>query len=206
MTSIKITNPYSKPARFYITATQNNPLYRTYLEHTYLTLEAGQSADVGIMFEYVVTMDKKIDTGLNPNSIKEYAKVANNINLIGWIDNPMDPEYHSPLITGGAQIQVVTGKRTEIKDLKTKGGVVTGNVIRTDTSKPVSRGKVIVTQWTKKGKKLAEVNSDTVLLKKGIFRTKLMAGISAVEAYFIPSDEYADCSAEIEINKGSRLN
>lgn len=52
LTSVAAGNPYASATRFSIGAGQTNPLYRTYLEHTWLRLDAHETRKVRVMFEY----------------------------------------------------------------------------------------------------------------------------------------------------------
>ncbi len=52
VTFVEVGNPYPVRTRIWITAGQDNPLYRTYLERSWLYLDPGETKKIRVMFEY----------------------------------------------------------------------------------------------------------------------------------------------------------
>ena len=102
---------------------------------------------------------QQMDKGLDVNILK-YGKVQTMSIWLGGLTILLTP-FSSPLITGGVQIEVVTGKSTEIKDLEVNKGIATGKVAIVGNPEPVLQGKVIVTQWSKEDEKLSKVQLRT---------------------------------------------
>ena len=63
-TTVEVGNPYPKPTRVWIIGQQTNPLYRTYVDTTWLWLEPGETRKVRVMIEYA--LDPRAD-GLPPD-------------------------------------------------------------------------------------------------------------------------------------------
>ncbi|MGH8974391.1 MAG: hypothetical protein ACRD0C_14470, partial [Acidimicrobiia bacterium] len=51
MTSVTLTNPYPEPTRVFVLAQQSTTWYRTYVEHQWVWLGAGEERSVGVMYE-----------------------------------------------------------------------------------------------------------------------------------------------------------
>jgi len=199
VTSVTVHNPYPMRTRVFVSPGQSNPLYRTYLGHTWLELEPGESRAIELMFEYGPVGDGERDARFGAANIRKFGALPNDVNVVGLIQDPNDP--HILRVAGGAQAQIVTGKNTRIDGLKAGKTFVRGTVRVAATGKPVPRGKVLVTLWTGRGKRRKEVASFPVTLTRGLFDARIKAPWYELEAYYLPPAGYGDCSATIHMAK-----
>jgi hypothetical protein len=148
-TTIAVGNPYDKPTRVWLIGQQSNPLFRTYLEHTWLLLEPGEVRDIGVMLEYA--LDPKRPDAIPEDAkrferyFEKYTRIPNNVGLHAYAEDPNDDPRHALELMGGAGLLVTTGRATAIDDLTNEGPVINGTVVTTDDRKGVPDGKVVVT-------------------------------------------------------------
>ncbi|MEJ7588018.1 MAG: hypothetical protein WKI04_10710 [Ferruginibacter sp.] len=127
-TFIEVGNPYEKATTVYIRPGQTNPLYRTYLEHTSLFLDPGETRKVKLMFEYDPSNLYKTPVSLGKYEhidnrdandrdhttirtlIKKYTPEPNRVGVVAYINNPTEAQPHTPSRLGGVDVEVVTGK------------------------------------------------------------------------------------------------
>jgi M6 family metalloprotease-like protein len=148
-TVVQVGNPYDQATRVWIIGEQTNPLFRTYVETTWVWLEPGETRDVRVMLEYA--LDPKSDR--LPDDVGDVAKREiehlsmrpNDLGLLAYAEHPDDDPRHRLELLGGAQIQVTTGRATEIVELSNDKSVVVGTVVTVDDRRPVLSGRVVVT-------------------------------------------------------------
>lgn len=148
-TMVQVGNPYDKETLVWIIGEQTNPLFRTYVETTWLWLHPGETRNVRVMVEYAV--DPKSDRlpddvrWVNRRSIEKLSRTPNRLGLHAYAENPHDNPRHALELLGGAGILVTTGRATEFEQFSNDGSVVLGSIVTSDDHKPVPNGKVIVT-------------------------------------------------------------
>jgi M6 family metalloprotease-like protein len=202
VTYLDVGNPYPMATRVFLWPGQTNPLYRTYLEHTWLWLNPGETRKVMMMFEYAP--DNLKNKVYPPHLVKEYTqkqRLPNDVAVASQIEDPNDIPRHKVDILGGVQTQVVTGKGTRFEKFGADGNRVYGKVVTVSDAKPVS-GQVIVRVHIKD-----EVNPyvyRTVNLIQGSFATSIDINGIKVDAYYLPVDNYADCWSKEVITSKSK--
>jgi M6 family metalloprotease-like protein len=222
-TFVEVGNPYSEATRVFIRPGQTNPLYRTYLEHTCLHLEPGETRRVKLMFEYdpsnlyttPVSLGKTetIDFERDPHRSQEkLGKVlegfrgrANRVGLAAYIDNPSDPHPHTPSRLGGADAEIATGKRTKFEYFYLDNHVGGRVILDAESRAPagVTGGSVILSFRNDKdpGKpRLLDVT--TKVEWDGRFAAKVpdeaeKLEFSTIEAYYAPAQGYGECHSEV---------
>lgn len=155
VTYVQVGNPYDEATRVWVLAEQTNPLYRTYLGTTWLWLRPRETRRIRVMFEY--SLDPK--TGRIPPDVEKHPEAGderlrfrpNDVGLFTYAENPHDRPRHALELLGGAQVQVTTGRSTEIERLSNDGTVVVGRVLTSDDQAAVSGGRVVVTVAVDRG-------------------------------------------------------
>ncbi|MCP2032850.1 M6 family metalloprotease-like protein [Okibacterium sp. HSC-33S16] len=148
-TRVAVGNPYEKATRVWLIGQQSNPLYRTYVEHTWLLLEPGEVQQVAVMLEH--TLDPKrpdvIPEDARPfeRQIEKYLRSPNSVGLHAYAEDPTDEPRHALELMGGAGLMVTTGRGTKIDNFGNDGPVISGNVVTTDDAQSVPGGMVVVT-------------------------------------------------------------
>jgi hypothetical protein len=196
ITSIEVGNPYDLPTRVYISAANTNPFYRTYLQHRWLDLPAGASRQVEVMMEYVGQLPEH-ERGRDGDELelRRLHSAPNHVSLRSLIVDPRDPQGHTMVQLGGAELEVVTGRGTRFETFGTDGGVVTGSVVTVDDRRPVPTGTVILTLVRgSQGKE--EVVNQTVRLVEGRFAVPLAEQAERVRGYFVPPAGYGDATSQ----------
>jgi len=195
VSEVEVGNPYSIRTTIHITAAQTNPLYRTYVQHTWLVLDPGEYRKIKIMFEYV---GNRSHNNFPKDQEKEYLKLPNDVRFTAFIEDPRDSPRHSLQTLGGAQIQVVTGKSTKFEKLSfnhNKNEVE--GLISTKDGVPISEGKIIITYTFHEDTQ--EKTRDQIITKifGGRFRAMLLDGKwRTIKGYYVPAPGYADCYSE----------
>lgn len=196
MTTMEIGNPYPVRTRIWINAGNSNPLYRTYLEHTWVYLDPGETRKVQVMYEYAP--DHLTNDVYPKQLLPEYRKmqrVPNRVAFASFIENPRDNPRHSLEVLGGAQAEVVTGKSTEFQRFVVDGRTARGTVVTHEGKKPVPSGKVIVRVASGNGPK-AKMEYQSVRLQGGSFVAEIKGKGERVKAFYIPSAGYGDSESE----------
>jgi hypothetical protein len=188
ITDITVGNPYPRPTRFFIGAGQSNPLYRTYLRHSWLRLDPGEVMKVRVMFEFAPDAEQ---SDPRVQEFKEkYFRVPNFVNVIGLIEDPGDPRLHGPWLVTGVSAEVGTGKSTRFDDVKQDGRLVFGNVVTNDGI-PVPSGSVVL---TRRGEKGEDLGSEIAPIEQGgAFHVVMKEGWFQLECYYTGAAGYADC-------------
>lgn len=148
-TTVEVGNPYDERTRVWIIGEQTNPLYRTYVQTTWLWLDPGETRKVAVMLEYLLDPKQdRVPDDVRPIDRRRIEKLTRTPNLLGlhaYIEDPQDEPRHRLELLGGAGISVTTGRATEFERFANDGSVVTGRVVTTDDRDGVAAGSVMVT-------------------------------------------------------------
>ncbi len=148
-TFVEVGNPYAETTRVWVLAEQTNPLYRTYLDTTWLVLKPGQTQRVRVMFEHMLDPQaNELPPDVDRRFLEEDERNRlrpNDVGLFSYAEDPADSPRHALELLGGAQVQVTTGRKTEFDRLTNDGSVVVGRVVTADDRSGVSAGRVVVT-------------------------------------------------------------
>ncbi len=202
-TEVSVANPYDAATRFFLQAGQTHPAYRTYMEHTALTLEPGEVRPVELMFEYAPDRaneggDRGASRG-KPGDGHPLAK-PNHLSVVGLIEDPHDERLHGPSLVTGVNAEVATGRATAFdRGLRTEGPVVYGTVVTVDDRRGVPGGSVILVADSADGRE--RVYETTKVDPEGRFRFSFKGvGVRSVEAHFVPPLGYGECeSGSVEL-------
>lgn len=195
VTSVEVANPYPAATRVFLSAGQSNPLYRTYVEHTWLWLEPGESRHVEVMFEYAPdNLSNKVFPSKLVREYRKMQKVPNQVSAMARIEDPNDTPRHKVDVLGGAQAEIVTGDKTRFERFTASEGRAAGTVVNANSGKGVS-GQVIVRVHTGKAQD-PSYEYQQAKLKNGSFAVSLEAEGSAVDAYYVPAPGLSDCWSE----------
>jgi M6 family metalloprotease-like protein len=197
ITEVEVGNPYTERTRIWIMAGHSNPLYRTYLEHSWLYLDPGETRMVEVMYEYAP--DHLTNDVYPPELKKKYRglqKVPNRVAFASYIENPRDNPRHSIDVLSGVQAEVVTGKSTKFERFVVDGHAARGLVIQTEDKKGVTGGKVVLRVSRTKDAD-AESHYQTANVSSGNFSAKLEGEGKWVKAFYVPASGLADCESEI---------
>jgi M6 family metalloprotease-like protein len=187
--SVKVQNPYSKATRVFIRVVKSStPLYRTYLEYTWLWLQPGETRDVQVMFEYAYEEEPVWE----PN-LEQYIGMPNDVSIYAMFNEPDAELEQAPVMLGGVTAQVITGRATQIKDFVFDPPTASGEVVTVDTGEPVPGGKVILII-----KRVEEENyRETEVSQNGIFTISVPREWDSIQAYYVPLNGYADSTSHI---------
>jgi hypothetical protein len=147
-TAVEVGNPYNQPTRVWIIGQQSNPAYRTYLDSTWLLLEAGETRRVRVMLEYALdprSDDVPADVRPFAEQLPEFLRRPNDVGLHAYAEDPTDEPRHALELLGGADVQVATGRATKFERFDSEGRVAFGTVVTADDRVPVPGGQVLVT-------------------------------------------------------------
>jgi hypothetical protein len=196
VTTMEVGNPYPVRTRIWINAGHSNPLYRTFLEHSWLYLDPGETRQIQVMYEFA---PDHLTNDVYPKELlpkyREMLAVPNRVAFASYIENPRDNPRHSLDVLGGAQAEVVTGKSTEIREFVVRGRSVRGMVVTQEDEKPVPSGKVIVRVTSGKEPK-ARMEYQEVAVSAGRFVAELIHEGERVKVFYIPSPGYGDSESE----------
>ena len=187
---VKVHNPFDKTTTVSIRVVKSTSLlYRTYLEHTWLKLQPGETKDIQVMFEYI---DSKV-TSWNPN-LEQYIGKPNNVSIDAVIDEPDGEPEQAPIILGGLSAQVITGRATKVTDFIFDPPKVYGRIKTVDTEDSVSGGKVILI--IKRNVEKIEYQESEVS-EEGFFSIDVSGNWRSIQAYYVPSEGYADSTSNV---------
>lgn len=205
VTEVEIGNPWDKATVAFVTAYQTGAAFRTYLEHTWLQLGPREIRKVKVMFEYA---------GNDPAGAAPVSQRAiNNVNLMGWgLDpdpglwrTPDRPGERIPELLGGAQVQVVSGRRTKFTSFAPAGKMATagyagplefdGRVAEWGGG-DVSGGKVLVELQFADGRRAAY--ADAAVKQDGSFTVIADPGPwKSARAYLLSVSPWADSESAL---------
>lgn len=191
ITYVDVGNPYPIATRVFLWPGQSNPLYRTYLEHTWLWLNPGETRKVLMMFEYAPdNMNNKIYPAYQVKNYSEMQRFPNDVSVACQIEDPNVIPRHKVDILGGMQVQVVTGKSTKFEKFGMDGNTVYGKVVTKSDGKPVT-GQVIIRIHLDDKNNPYMYSTDKLV--QGSFATPIDINGTKIDAYYLPSGSYADC-------------
>lgn len=200
-TYVEVGNPYDEPTRVWIIGEQTNPLFRTYVETTWLWLKPGETRKVGVMLEYA--LDPKSDhipEDLQRVDKRRFEKLTRTPNLLGlhsYAENPHDDPRHALELLGGAGISVTTGRETKIDSFGNDGPVVVGTIVTSDDRKPVANGKVVVTVTDDPDKPDRYLSLGSDIEQGGNFFVRFPHDeFRVMRAEYLPSPGYGPCSID----------
>ena len=198
MSSIEIGNPYPVRTRIWITASNSNPLYRTYLENAWVYLNPGETRKVQVMYEYAP--DHLTNDVYPKEQLPKYRRMLrlpNRVAFASFIENPRDNPRHAMEVLGGAEAEVVTGKSTRFQRFAVDGRTVQGTVVTVEEDKPVPSGKVVVRVASGKDSQ-ARMDYQTHPLEGGSFVARIKYEGARVKAFYIPPAGYGDSESKEE--------
>jgi M6 family metalloprotease-like protein len=185
VTSVKVFNPFDEPARVRIrVAKSTTPLFRTYLEHTWIELQAGETRSIELMFEYAYEEDPIWDPDL-----EKYISLPNDV-IVNAVIQRHDHEPEDDFIPmGGVTARIATGHATRFDTFTfDPPSTALGRVIKVSDGQPVSGGKVIVITSTDIPERYAIVQ----IGGNGLFTAEVSGTWINVQAYYVGPDGYAD--------------
>lgn len=195
--SVEVSNPYPERTLIILNAGQTNPLYRTYLGSAWMTLDPGEVRKVPVMFEYAVDPDHpRADPDL-ARYLEQYRWAPNDVKFAAFIEDPRDNPRHAIDLLGGAQVEVVTGRATDIRDFEVSDGAARGVIVALDNNEPISGGgRVILCISTDDGEPQAKIYQ-TIEFQGGRFTAPLAhdGPWESIEAYYVPVQGFADCTS-----------
>jgi hypothetical protein len=203
-TEFTVGNPYPIRTRIWLVPGQSNPLYRTYLEHSWLILDPGETRKVELMFEYAP--DNLINRLYPESKLREYKRyetVANNTAATAYIEDPRDNPRHAIEFLGGLQAQVVTGLATRFDRFYYDTPVAGGKIVTLDNGAPVTGGKVVI-RVSKNGDPKTFVYQQANVSNAGTFSASVKAVGNQVQAYYIPARGYDECESKVVRLKSRR--
>ena len=198
--TLTVGNPYPKETRIYILPSQNNPLYRTYLEHTTSDSGPGETRKVKFMFEYDPYLIFKLPVAVGDITVddsnrnyaraipKSSAHMPNRARFASFIEDPFDPHRHAKDLLGGAEVEVVTGRKTRFEEFHGAGDRDTG---RRDYGGGQAAGvlrQVILIFEVERNGKLVEEYKTLPLNSQGAFTFNLAEikdKLAYVQGYYI---------------------
>jgi len=204
ISSMTVGNPYSERTSVFLTVSQTNPAYRTYIGNRWVTLNPGETKQIPLMFEFAG--DGFLTGGGGPSlppgqgdSVSQILKRApNDVQIIGLIRNPDSPDPHAWTLFDGGQVQVVTGRATEFEDFRQDmQRTVAGRVVTRDNGSAVPGGKVLVKLTSASGQDISYV--EAAVAPSGLFQAVVTGGWKKAVAYYLPPNGFGEAtSQEIE--------
>jgi M6 family metalloprotease-like protein len=146
-----VNNPLSHRATVLIVPRQTHPDFRTYLDHTFVTLDPGERRVLQVMSEH-------LDTG-KKGHVDERAKIPNHLSVAALL---VDPYVYQPSVPGttghildgtpqplgGVDIDILPARACRFASFELVGGQheyrVRGTVVTVDDGKPVPDGQVLL--------------------------------------------------------------
>jgi M6 family metalloprotease-like protein len=220
VTYLEVGNPYPDTvARIFIIPSQTSYHYRTYLEHTWIYLNPGETKKIRMMTERIDYHELPMDLGnyqkvlAHSNEAKTHGNdihplreknPISNISLMALVSEGVSDELpHQNLIPlGGVDLQVVSGLNTEFEFIELGQEQVYGRVVVTSSKTGAPAGKIIAT--IELDEKIEEgismfVYQDFEMTEDGYFRGQFKEMKNhklAVQFYYLPENGYKDCYSE----------
>lgn len=208
VTEMSVGNPFDKAALVYIISNQTNPLYRTYVQHSWLVLEPKEVRKIKVMFEYAGDdYLKRAEEAKDQEAMANWRKmrqIPNRVGFRGEIENPLDFPRHSIETLGGAEAEIAHGLKTRIQDFFAvdtgQGNTRTGGMVTlADGKTPVPAGKVLLA-FTFKGRNenTPLYRYETLEVAQGTFgNTFKFGGWLTAQAFYLPPANYGDAASPI---------
>jgi hypothetical protein len=200
MASVTVHNPFNKRTRAFIRfAKSTSPLFRSYLEHTWLVLQPGETRNVQLMFEYAYEEDPV----WNP-ALEQYISKPHDVSVYAVIQQPGGEPDQETVVDGGATFRVVTGKATRFGSFDIQSIPIVyppmeypvGHIAAMDDESGVPGGKVILVV-TANGE---EEYHTTEVDESGVFTGDPLGDWDSVQAYYVPLDGYGDCTSQLLVH------
>ena len=161
--------------------------------------------DPQLIFKLPVSIGDETINDKNRNAAEkiygEFRQNPNQARFACFIENPYDEHRHIKEFLGGAEVEIVTGRKTRFEYFYKDGNTVGGAVITEDNKQPVNTGSVILIFKMTDGKKEYEDYKTITLDSEGSFiyriedlKTKLLS----VQGYYLPSKRFGDCYSIIK--------
>ena len=190
VTYVDVGNPYDHPIRVYVEAGQSNPLYRTYVQHKWLTLAAKETRRVQVMFEFAPDEATRQDL-----PFEEYRQLPNNVNFTAFsLDREVVPPADSLEVLGGTDIQVVTGRATRFGQPDLGGESIAGSIVCVDNGEFVPGGTVIASIQVQGSN---EEIYETAMVANGSYQIALPNNWEVLEMEYVPADGYGECVSQV---------
>ena len=185
-----------------------------------MTLEPGAVCKVKVMLEYDPELLFKLPVAVGDLTIndsnrnkgeeiaKKYSLVSNHARFASFIEDPNDPHRHTKDILGGAEVEVVTGRKTQFEYFKRQERTLTGAVIAVDNKQRVISGKVILILEVELDGKSVEEYKTLSLNNQGAFTFNLVEikeKITGMQGYYIPRAGFSDCYSNRLTYRRARL-
>lgn len=138
---VKVTNPLPRAADCRVQVRQTSDFARTYVEHAWVHLQAGEERDVMFLTESLVG-DPTWGTQTRERRDRIY-KEPNSVRLTGIAD---DHETCEGFVTGGAHVLVRSARATRWVRFGRDGGLAFGRIEAVDDGSGCD-GTVLVTVW-----------------------------------------------------------
>lgn len=213
--TVKVGNPYDRPATAYLVASQNNQFYRTYLSNRWVLLKPKEVREITVMMESRLDWDEDQQEFMPFMSAAEARTLAkltkqdwaklirrpNAVSVTAYMPDPTMRHMHSIRLLGGAQMQVRSGRRVQILQFTAQGNQASGFVATLNTEKPIPAGTVIVIYKNENASRTAYL---TLPVKNGLFRTQpnsqgggFQHNFAQAQAYFVPTGEYGEAYSAV---------
>lgn len=191
-TYVSVSNPYDLPTRVHFLPGQSNPFYRTYLQHRWLWLEAGERTRVQVMFEYAPGAHQYAP--LEDDKQRPRGE-PNDVSVVAFVEDPRSRRVDAPRLYGGVDVQVATGRAVRVVefDVDRKERAARGMVITKDNGQRISDG-VVLLKVTDDKDQVTYLESS---LAVGEFETSLPGNWETVQAFFVPSGPFGEAQSEI---------
>jgi hypothetical protein len=190
--TVKVHNPYPQSARVNIRlAKSSNPLYRTYIEHTWVTLFPGETRNVEVMFEYSPT-----GSGTFVPQLEQFIDQPAEVSVYATIEQPMADLEQAAVMLGGFTAKIVTGRGTRFDEFwKRDENAVYGRIVASDDGTPVAGGSIILT--INAGDEQRDTSTTMMLQvnQQGEFYTQVSEEWESADAFFIAPLGYTDCQS-----------
>ena len=183
---VKIANTFDVPARATVRIVKHtSPLYRTYLEHSWLHLQPGETREVRVMFEYGHGTETVTDPNLFP--FLEFPNDAS-IDAVLHVEDGDVEVQQFPL--GGVNARVITGRGTKFDTFwhEPQDYEIGGRIVATGDHFPVPGGEVVLTFQTGSGPHYVR----TTVGPQGTFDVIRTEPWASVRAQYLGLAGYAD--------------
>jgi M6 family metalloprotease-like protein len=200
-TYVEVGNPYDEATRVWIIGEQTNPLYRTYVETTWLWLKPRETRTIGVMLEYALDPARDGLPGdvrrVDRRRIERLTRVPNVLGLHAYAEDPHDTPRHALELLGGAGISVTTGRATEVESFGNDGAMIVGRIVTVDDRAPVTSGSVVVTVTIDRGAPDRFMSLGGAVEQNGTFLLRFPDhDFTLMRAEYLPSAGYGACRVE----------
>lgn len=196
VTFVEVGNPYPIATHIFLQPTQSNPMYRTYIEHTWLWLEPGETRQVRMMMEFA---PDNLSNGIyRDQDLRKYRPMMqkpNRVQAVATIEDPNDSPRHKVDTLSGVDMEIVRGKATRFQRFIAEGPRVAGSVATVDGGQP-AQGHALVRTWHGDRAKPEFRYKRFKLRSDGSFSGSPEHQGWAIDAYFVPAPGYGDCWSE----------